>query len=209
MRTTFAFDGDDEADDRGLQAAIDRLIQVGKKRGWLPIELVNELLSTIEDMSPDQIDAVLERFEAAGVELVEEAEADEDDAALGPRAEQVTREPPVPSELMVATRQFNAEQVKILLARGADPNEVDGRWNSLLHIAIDVEASSFYQTGRSDRGELPPSGSFVELFLEAGANPNALDGHGSTPLDIAIGKRGWGGWPGHFHPEAVHLLLRY
>jgi RNA polymerase primary sigma factor len=67
-----------------LQQAIEKLLAKGKQKGQLPVDEVTDLLSSVEDMSPDQIDEVLERFQAEGVELVEESDDEPEEEA--PRA---------------------------------------------------------------------------------------------------------------------------
>lgn len=113
------------------------------------------------------------------------------------------------SPLMLAAYRFDAVEVRQLLQSGHDPNERNPDGTPVLHIAIDAEADSFHQTGLSDRGLLPPSGSFVELFLQCGADANCTDENGRTALSVAVGL--FENVPTHeyYHPRAVELLVHY
>ena len=76
----------------------------------------------------------------------------------------------LPEALRLAVIYNRREMVKLLLARGVDPN--GGRHKPLIHAA--------------HNGDLE----YVLLLLEAGANVNATDDNGRTALDYA---EGWGG----------------
>jgi len=59
--------------------AIEKLLVKGKAKGQLTQEEIMSVLSAAEDMSPDQIDEVLERFASEGVEIVDDAEDQEEE----------------------------------------------------------------------------------------------------------------------------------
>ena len=62
-----------------VSQAIEKLLVKGKAKGQLTQEEIMSVLSTAEDMSPDQIDEVLERFASEGVEIVEDADEQEEE----------------------------------------------------------------------------------------------------------------------------------
>jgi RNA polymerase primary sigma factor len=62
-----------------LQVAIDKLLAKGKQKGQLSHDEISDLLSMAEDLGPDQIDEILERFVSEGIEIVEDSEDDDDD----------------------------------------------------------------------------------------------------------------------------------
>ncbi len=67
----------------GLEKIIQRLIAAGKEKGYLTSSEVNEALP--EDLPPDQIEPIMERFAQEGVKLIDGAEAEgiEDNESLG------------------------------------------------------------------------------------------------------------------------------
>ncbi|MDQ7055090.1 MAG: ankyrin repeat domain-containing protein [Persephonella sp.] len=71
--------------------------------------------------------------------------------------------------LHVAVKEGDAELVKYLLEKGADPNGKGAFGETPLHIAV-------------DRGYLD----IVQLLLERGADPNAQSNEGNTPLHMAV-----------------------
>jgi RNA polymerase primary sigma factor len=62
-----------------LQVAIDKLLAKGKQKGQLSHDEISDLLAMAEDLGPDQIDEILERFVSEGIEIVEDTEDDHDD----------------------------------------------------------------------------------------------------------------------------------
>jgi len=56
-------------------AAVEQLLLLGKKRGYLTWEEMNEILPD-EAISPDKLEMVMMRLEDAGIEMVDEAEAE-------------------------------------------------------------------------------------------------------------------------------------
>lgn len=86
--------------------------------------------------------------------------------------------------LIAAARAGDAEMLRFLVERGADPNLSDqavSGWSPLLH-AVHV-----HQLGS------------VAALIDAGADPNRLSGDGITPLMMAAG---------YGHTDMVQLLLR-
>ena len=69
------------------------------------------------------------------------------------------------------------ENIKLLLANGADPNHLNKKGESPLHNALSM--------GRSVKDIKKIS----TLLLEAGANPNARTAKGKTPTDLAVQKK--------------------
>lgn len=68
-----------------LQGEINRLIEVGKKKGSLTYEEISDALYRHEDVTPDQLDELFEKLTSEGVEIVEEGakegEKDEEEVA--------------------------------------------------------------------------------------------------------------------------------
>src|ERR1039458_4242275 len=62
-----------------LQVAIDKLLAKGKQKGQLSHDEISDLLAMAEDLGPDQIDEILERFVSEGIEIVEDTEDDHDE----------------------------------------------------------------------------------------------------------------------------------
>jgi len=58
-----------------IEASIHRLLALGKERGYLTWEEMNDILPD-EAISPDKLEVVMMRLETAGIEMVDEAEAD-------------------------------------------------------------------------------------------------------------------------------------
>jgi len=58
-----------------IEASIHRLLALGKERGYLTWEEMNDILPA-EAISPDKLEVVMMRLETAGIEMVDEAEAD-------------------------------------------------------------------------------------------------------------------------------------
>ncbi len=77
----------------------------------------------------------------------------------------------------------DADDVRTLLAQGADPDARDDEQHPALTLAI------------ADGGP-----ELVRLLLEAGANPNLRDADGFTALDVAVYRR---------RLDLVWLLLRF
>lgn len=88
----------------------------------------------------------------------------------------------LPSALRTAVIYDRPEMVKLLLARGVDPNS--GRYNALMHAANEGEAE------------------YVRMLVEAGADVNATDDDGKTPLDYA---ESWAGSSGG-HDAVIEIL---
>jgi hypothetical protein len=85
-------------------------------------------------------------------------------------------------ELLVATRKNNVEQVKALLAKGADVNAKSPYGATPLFFAC-------------DRSNVE----IVKILLDAGADPNVQDTfYKATPLGWALGKK---------NPEVLRLLV--
>ncbi len=88
----------------------------------------------------------------------------------------------LPGALRTAVIYDRPEIVKLLLARGVDPNS--GRYNALMHAAKEGEVE------------------YVRMLLEAGADVNATDDDGKTPLDYA---ESWAG-SSEGHNAVIELL---
>jgi len=58
-----------------VEASIQQLVEMGRKRGYLTWEEMNEILPD-EAISPDKLEMVMMRLEQAGIEMVDEAEAE-------------------------------------------------------------------------------------------------------------------------------------
>lgn len=106
-----------------------------------------------------------------------------------------TGETPLHAALCKANRPAYDLVVRVLLARGADPNRA---------TRPGVETGSFMRDCRT-RGETPlhraaafGSEQVVRLLLDAGAKPDIKDAHGDTPLS-------WASW--HLRPAAILRLL--
>ena len=67
----------------GLQDEIKKLIEIGKKRGNLTYEEISDSLYQFEELSPDQIDELFEKFTSEGIEIVDEIGKDTLDLAKG------------------------------------------------------------------------------------------------------------------------------
>ena len=57
-----------------LPQALEKLLAKGKAKGQLASDEIHDLLNSTPDMSPDQIDEILERFTNEGVEIVDDAD---------------------------------------------------------------------------------------------------------------------------------------
>ena len=109
------------------------------------------------------------------------------------------------SLLRVAADKGHVDIVRLLLLRGADPNEQIGdRRNSHLHYATNTENYGFVYS-LLERGADPnisnsakatplhlacrhPGNYLVKRLLEAKSDPNARDVGGNTPLQLAVEK---------------------
>src|SRR4028119_2442608 len=60
------------------EAQLKKLIARAKKRGYITVDELNE---TVGDMTTDQIEDVMSAFSEMGINVVENEEADEDEAA--------------------------------------------------------------------------------------------------------------------------------
>jgi len=90
------------------------------------------------------------------------------DAGLNPNAHDSAGYTP----LIAASRAGNAEMIRLLTSRGADPNLRDtavNSWTPLLHAIHKSQPAA------------------IAALLDAGANPNATDNGGTTPLMMASG----------------------
>ena len=58
-----------------IETELQGLITEGKKQGYLTIDRVNKVIPS--EMSPDALEEVLLKLDEAGIELVDEAEAEE------------------------------------------------------------------------------------------------------------------------------------
>jgi ankyrin repeat protein len=90
---------------------------------------------------------------------------------------------PIDDQLVDAVFLSDADDVRMLLAQGADPDACDEEQRPALAIAI-----------ADGEGEL------VRLLLEAGADPNLRDRDGFTALDVAVYRR---------RLDIVWLLLKF
>lgn len=64
----------EKAEKLDLPQALDKLLAKGKAKGQLSHDEIHDLLNADPNMSPDQIDEILERFVNEGVEIVEDAD---------------------------------------------------------------------------------------------------------------------------------------
>ncbi len=112
----------------------------------------------------------------------------EDRSVPIPPAEPIKRpeRPPGADELVRAVRTGNMETVRNLLARGADPNALDGDGRAALH--------AFFS---GQNWQLEPE--LLDMLLQRGADPNLPDTQGRTPMHCAA-ERG--------RVEMVGRLLR-
>ena len=60
-----------------LQAATEKLLAKGKQKGSLTHEEISDLYALAEDLGPEQLDEILERFVSEGIEIVDDDEEDE------------------------------------------------------------------------------------------------------------------------------------
>ena len=74
-------------------------------------------------------------------------------------------------QLYIAALSGEADQVRDLLAQGADPNQANAQGNTPLHGACCRHAADV-----------------IPLLLEAGADPNAMNGSGLSPLGRLLGR---------------------
>jgi ankyrin repeat protein len=124
------------------------------------------------------------------------------------------REPLPPLHDAVMNR--NPGLLNLLLSKGGNPNEVDNRGRTPLHIAAGVGcrdcAVLLIQAGadvnaRDKNGRTPLHYAVwygrlavADLLLRKGAAPNAIDNKGNTPLHYAVKK---------IRPDLVELLLQH
>ena len=66
-----------------VEASIEQLLMLAKKRGFLTWEEMNEILPD-EAISPDKLEVVMMRLEQNEIEMVDEAEADRQNQAVEP-----------------------------------------------------------------------------------------------------------------------------
>jgi ankyrin repeat protein len=87
------------------------------------------------------------------------------------------------SPLTSAARSGDAQTIRTLVSRGANPNEPDGvnDWTPLEHAVHKHQTAS------------------LVALLDAGADPNRADPHGTTPLMMAAG---------YGYTDMVQILLR-
>ncbi|HEX6495137.1 MAG TPA: ankyrin repeat domain-containing protein [Acidobacteriaceae bacterium] len=108
-----------------------------------------------------------------------------------------TGETPLHAALCTTERITHNRVMRVLLARGADPNRA---------TKPGMETGGFMRDVRT-RGETPlhRAAAFgdeeaIKALLEAGAKPDAKDANGDSPL-------GWASW--HLRPDAILRLLLY
>jgi len=108
-----------------------------------------------------------------------------------------TGETPLHAALSKANRPISEHVVRVLLARGADPNRT---------TIAGAETGGFMRDARC-RGEtaLHRAAAFateacIEMLVEAGADREARDANGDSPL-------GWASW--HLRPPSILRLLCY
>ncbi|MCA9792367.1 MAG: RNA polymerase sigma factor RpoD, partial [Candidatus Eremiobacteraeota bacterium] len=79
---------------KALEAAVKKLLTQGKKNGTLTYEDVSELLYQRDDLGPEQVDEVLERMVAEGIEIVDVRvdETPEDDKAKSKKKKKKKKE---------------------------------------------------------------------------------------------------------------------
>jgi len=71
-----------------LEKAVSKLLTQGKKTGSLTYEDISEMLYQREDVGPEQVDQVLEKMAAAGIEVLD---ARVDDQSSAKEATKVKR----------------------------------------------------------------------------------------------------------------------
>lgn len=83
------------------------------------------------------------------------------------------------SLLSCAVEHQRGRILEILLDHGADVHWADERGFTALHLAVDVEADSAYQLGRS------PVPMMTSILLRHGADPHRKDESGATAYNLA------------------------
>src|SRR5439155_24799967 len=73
-----------------IDDALKTLLESGKEKGYLTYDQVNDHLPD-DDTNPEKIDQILIMLEEAGIELIEEAEAEDRLEAAGPGVDDETR----------------------------------------------------------------------------------------------------------------------
>lgn len=73
-----------------LEKAVKKLLTQGKKTGSLTYEDISEMLYQREDVGPEQVDKVLEKMAAAGIEVID-ARVDDDDTTTAAEKSKVKR----------------------------------------------------------------------------------------------------------------------
>jgi RNA polymerase primary sigma factor len=73
-----------------LEKAVKKLLTQGKKTGSLTYEDISEMLYQREDVGPEQVDKVLEKMAAAGIEVID-ARVDDDDNTTAAEKSKVKR----------------------------------------------------------------------------------------------------------------------
>jgi ankyrin repeat protein len=108
------------------------------------------------------------------------------------------------SPLTAASRAGEVQQIRSLIANGADPNPRDdgpNHWTPLLHAVHKHQlgsVSALIDAGANPDGTDPDGTTplmmaagygntdMVQLLLSRGANPRLADVHGATALDLAL-----------------------
>ena len=101
-----------------LEKAVKKLLSQGKKTGSLTYEDISEMLYQREDVGPEQVDKVLEKMAAAGIEVID-ARVDDDDSAPAAEAGKVKRVAASKSDKKKSTKKKKKKKKKKDTTAGA------------------------------------------------------------------------------------------